>query len=70
MLYSVCNLKTKQRRFNENEMWKWESIQTVKYDFKFLISATRNDRFSIFCEENCRSRFQKGRFSNKFYIQP
>lgn len=30
-------LKTKQRRFNyKNEMWKWESIQRVKYDFKIL----------------------------------
>ena len=35
---------------------------------KFLISATRNDRVSIFCEEEIcrRSRFQKGDFLTGF----
>lgn len=61
-------LKTKQRRFNEKmKCGNGKAYKQLNMTSKFLISATRNDRFSIFCEEeNCRSRFQKGDFLTSF----
>ena len=62
-------LKTKQRRFKEKMKCGSRKVyKELNITSKFLISATRNDRFSIFCEEENfrRSRFQKGDFLTSF----
>lgn len=62
-------LKTKQRRFNyKMKCGNGKAYKELNMTSKFLISATRNDRVSIFCEEEIcrRSRFQKGDFLTSF----
>ena len=62
-------LKTKQRRFNEKmKCGNGKAYKELNITSKFLISASRNERFSIFCEEENfrRSRFQKGDFLTSF----